>query len=88
VVGIRSLGSILSPRPVGRPRDGSSSLWSPGKLRARWGQFRSNQTSKPVVRPISVTIIIGAYGASAGHLLAGQRFPAAGSTTPCRLNQS
>ena len=41
VVGIRSLGSI--PRPVGSSRDGSSSLWSPSKLRARWGQFRSNQ---------------------------------------------
>ena len=35
VVGIRSLGSI--PRPVGSSRGGSSSLWSPSKLRARWG---------------------------------------------------
>jgi hypothetical protein len=41
VVGIRPLGSI--PRPVGKPRDGSSSLWSPSKLRVRWGKFRSNQ---------------------------------------------
>jgi hypothetical protein len=66
VVGIRSLGSI--PRPVGKPRDGSSSLRSPSKLRARWGLFRSYQPLKPVVRPScdyrSVTILIGAYGPS------------------------
>ena len=50
VVGIRSLGSI--PRPVGSSRGGSSSLWSLSKLRARWGQFRSNQLRSSGVCPV------------------------------------
>ena len=56
VVGMRSLGSI--PRPVGSSRDGSSILWSPSKLRARWGQFRSNQPRSPGVRPRRATTAV------------------------------
>ena len=41
-----------SQDPVGSSRDGSSSLWSPRKLRARWGQFRSNQPRSPEVCPV------------------------------------
>jgi hypothetical protein len=65
-LGIRSLGSI--PRPEGSSRGGSSSLWSLSKLhwvtkvsvpiniiiiiRARWGQFRSNQLRSSGVCPV------------------------------------
>ena len=45
VVGMRSLG--LNPRPVGSSRDGSSSLQSPSKLRARWGLIPIEPTPLP-----------------------------------------
>ena len=59
-------------------RDGSSSLRSPSKPRARWGLFRSNQPRRPVCSTLkgnyrSVPIGIGTYGGPTEEQQAGPK---------------